>query len=94
MQKNGGSQTGILSFLMTLEKKYPHLSLLQKQFIVSASNPSLVLIIGSDILCVIRKITIYSVDWYQRSIISIGCPNTTDTKDRLCGVGEAIFGVG
>jgi hypothetical protein len=33
------------------------------------------------------------VDRYQRSIIGIGCPNTTDTKDHLRGVGEAIFGV-
>jgi hypothetical protein len=33
------------------------------------------------------------VDQYQRSIFSIGCPNTTNTKDHLRGVREAIFGV-
>jgi hypothetical protein len=64
---------------------------------VSADNPSLVSIIGSNTLYVIKKslyIVPANVDRYQRSIIGIGSPNTTNTKDRLHGVGEAIFGVG
>jgi hypothetical protein len=35
-------------------------SLLQKQFAVSVGNPPLVSVIGSDTLCVIQKIAIYS----------------------------------
>jgi hypothetical protein len=33
------------------------------------------------------------VNRYQRSIFAIGCPNTTDIKDRLRGVREATFDV-
>jgi hypothetical protein len=33
------------------------------------------------------------VDRHQRSIFGVGCPNITDTKDPLCGVKQAIFGV-
>jgi hypothetical protein len=33
------------------------------------------------------------IDWCQKSIIDIGCHNTTDIKDHLRRVGEAIFGV-
>jgi hypothetical protein len=37
------------------------LLLLQKQFVVSADNQSLMPDIGSDILCVIQKLTIFYV---------------------------------
>jgi hypothetical protein len=63
---------------------------------VSANNPYLVPVIGSDILSVIQKLLFIlsiDVDRYQRSIIGIDCPNTTDIKDRLHGIGEVIFGV-
>jgi hypothetical protein len=63
---------------------------------MSAGNSSLVPVIGSDNLCVIQKslfIVLADIDRYQRSIISIDCPNTTDTKDHLRGVEETIFGV-
>jgi hypothetical protein len=33
------------------------------------------------------------VDRYQRPITGFSCPNTTNTKDHLRGVGEAVFGV-
>jgi hypothetical protein len=63
---------------------------------VSANNPYLVSVIGSDTLCVIQKLLFIlsvDVDRYQRSIIGIDCPNTIDIKDRLHGIGEVIFGV-
>jgi hypothetical protein len=47
-------------------------SLIQKQFIVSAGNPSLVPVIGSDTLCVIQKsLFIVSADSKDLFLVSV-----------------------
>jgi hypothetical protein len=58
-------------------------ALLQKQFVVSTGNRYLVLVIESDTLCVIKKMAHV---WCQLM--------STNIKDHLLGVRQAIFGVG